>query len=237
MTWQEFYDLHHCHFLGNEGGDSALAGMKSFRRVCGERWKHLICFRELGQHARCDTCAKLTKLRREYPDPQERNIASEAYKQHLNQMFDDRRLDARLTHLSELSTSGSCSVSSILHVRIDGMDQAKFKCPRNVDNAKMFSSLWRPTLHTIGIIVEGIFNFSTQNNKSVDCSPTDQTTIIMLCFNCFAEGQHAIDVLLGISKGRANHSSNMHTPYGSVRLTVAAERNYDRWGETCIQNK
>eukprot|EP00959_Pyramimonas_sp_CCMP1952_P200746 4198879-Pyramimonas_sp.AAC.1 len=36
------------------------------------------------------------------------------------------------------------------------MDQAKFKCPRNMESAKMFSTLWRPTLHNVGIICEGV---------------------------------------------------------------------------------
>ena len=44
-------------------------------------------------------------------------------------MLDDRRLGARLTHLSELSCSPACSFSGTLHVRIDAMDQSKFRCP------------------------------------------------------------------------------------------------------------
>ena len=30
---------------------------------------------------------------------------------------------------------------------IDGMDQAKFKCPRNLASSSQFSDCWRPSLH------------------------------------------------------------------------------------------
>eukprot|EP00974_Lingulodinium_polyedra_P030876 2971499-Lingulodinium_polyedra.AAC.1 len=39
---------------------------------------------------------------------------------------------------------------------MDGMDQAKFKCPRNVVDAKELESLWRPVLRVTGVLVESI---------------------------------------------------------------------------------
>ena len=123
--------------------------------ICKRHWAPLLGIRQLGQHARCTTCATLSKLRREHPDPDEREAAAKAYDAHLNRMFNDRRVDMRLTRLSELSTSTTSSFAGCLHVRIDGMDQSKFKCPRNIEDAKTWSSLWRPTLHLCGIIVEG----------------------------------------------------------------------------------
>ena len=44
-----------------------------------------------------------------------------------------------------------------LHIRIDGLDQAKGRCPRNLENSKQWSALWRPQLHIVGVTVEGLF--------------------------------------------------------------------------------
>ena len=44
----------------------------------------------------------------------------------------------------------------ILKIDIDGMDQAKWKCPRNLESSKKLEKLWRPQLHLVGIIVWGV---------------------------------------------------------------------------------
>ena len=44
-------------------------------------------------------------------------------------------------------------------IALDGMDQAKFKVPRNTCNSKDLEPLWRPVLHMTGLIVEGIGEF------------------------------------------------------------------------------
>eukprot|EP00959_Pyramimonas_sp_CCMP1952_P207417 4339018-Pyramimonas_sp.AAC.1 len=156
MTWIEFYELYRCEVLEVDRDDYDSAGFKAFKKAYHDKWQHMLGFRDLGQHDRCDTCVELTKWRREHPDAQQRKAADTAYRAHLNRMFDDRRLDARLSHLSELSCSATSSISSVLHIRIDGMDQSKFKVPRNVESAKMWSSSWRPTLHVVGVVVEGL---------------------------------------------------------------------------------
>ncbi len=152
MSKEELYDLYCLH----KGNQSERTSKTCFLKVYHKRWRHLLGIREVAQHARCDTCAELSKARKEHPDKAEREKAGRKYKAHLNLMFDDRRLDMRLTFLSELSTSPSCSFQGLLHVRIDGMDQAKFKCPRNLEDAKQWGVYWRPTLHITGVILEGV---------------------------------------------------------------------------------
>ena len=46
-------------------------------------------------------------------------------------------------------------IDQVLKITIDGMDQAKFKCPRNIAASKAFEKLWRPQLHVIGAIAHG----------------------------------------------------------------------------------
>ena len=155
MTWPEVVDMY-AHHGDDAGEDSKKAGRTCFDQIYNERWSGILVIRGSKQHARCSTCAALTKARREDPDPQKRKDASKAYKMHINRMMMTRRADERMTHFSELSTSEDYSYSGVLHIRIDGMDQAKFRVPRNLEDAKKWSSLWRPTLHTVGIIVEGL---------------------------------------------------------------------------------
>eukprot|EP00974_Lingulodinium_polyedra_P007207 683755-Lingulodinium_polyedra.AAC.1 len=59
----------------------------------------------------------------------------------------DRAMDARYAKLSQEKTQGHLVEGAVLSIAMDGMDQTKFKCPRNVANAKELESLWRPVLH------------------------------------------------------------------------------------------
>ena len=83
-------------------------------------------------------------------------------------MLADRDLERRLNNLSESSSmsinSGSESdrlqglaSGRLLKIDIAGMDQAKFKCLRNLASAKSIAELWRPSLDVIGIICWGGF--------------------------------------------------------------------------------
>lgn len=61
--------------------------------------------------------------------------------------------------MAEEAVAGNVPVEaerSILSVCLDGMDQAKFRCPRNISMAKDFQSLWRPNLHVTGGISDGL---------------------------------------------------------------------------------
>ena len=108
-----------------------------------------------AQHARCTTCAELCKSRSRAKTQDGRTAFGKAYVAHLQLMFQDRRLDMRLTYLSEISCGPACPVQGVLHVRIDAMDHATFRVPRNLTDANMWSDIWRPQLHVVGVLVEG----------------------------------------------------------------------------------
>eukprot|EP00969_Alexandrium_andersonii_P280915 12420024-Alexandrium_andersonii.AAC.1 len=60
----------------------------------------------------------------------------------------DREIDSRLAQQAAQSMILNFHVGPrVIHLRLDGMDQAKFKCPRNVQMSKLFEPLWRPQLH------------------------------------------------------------------------------------------
>ena len=88
----------------------------------------------------------------------ERANADAEYKAHLKGVFAMRRVDLRFSQMSAASCEPGCTLPNrCLHIRIDGLDQAKGRCPRNLENSKQWSTLWRPQLHIVGVTVEGLF--------------------------------------------------------------------------------
>ena len=143
----------YCNIAISERGQLQL-----LQKVYKEYWEPILGFRAVGHLARCTTCARLAKIRRDSPDPAERASADREYKAHLAGVFGMRRVDMRFSQMSARSCEPGCTLPNrCLHIRIDGLDQAKGRCPRNLENAKQWSSLWRPQLHIVGVTVEGLF--------------------------------------------------------------------------------
>ena len=59
------------------------------------------------------------------------------------------------------------------------MDQAKFRAPRNTSNAKAMKDFWRPTLHTVGMIVWGLLEVYVLMEP--DIAKDSSMQITMLC--------------------------------------------------------
>ena len=77
---------------------SQMGSLKLMQRVYREYREPTLGFRSKGQHARCATCAKLAKTRRDSPDMEERANADAEYKAHLKGVFAMRRVDMRFSH-------------------------------------------------------------------------------------------------------------------------------------------
>ena len=45
---------------------------------------------------------------------------------------------------------------TMLNIYLDTMDQAKFRCPRNVSMSKELQAHWRPMLHMTGGMIDGL---------------------------------------------------------------------------------
>ena len=148
MSWPEV-NIMYCNIAIAERGQLQL-----LQKVYKEYWEPSLGFRAVGHHAR----ARLAKIRRDAPDPAERASADREYKAHLAGVFAMRRVDMRLSQMSARSCEPGCTLPNrCLHIRIDGLDQAKGRCPRNLENSKQWSTLWRPQLHIVGVTVEGFF--------------------------------------------------------------------------------
>ena len=67
-------------------------------------------------------------------------------------------------------------INQSLNITIDGMDQAKFRCPRNFAFSDEFESCFRPQLHKVGTIChchfEAYFIMGTNQAKDANTNYT-----------------------------------------------------------------
>ena len=75
----------------------------------------------------------------------------------MDEIAADRKVNVRGNLMAEKDAQSPSSdgVEQVLKITIDGMDQAKFRCPRNLASSAGFSNLWRPQIHVAGAIVWG----------------------------------------------------------------------------------
>ena len=117
-----------------------------------------------GQHPNCDKCMEF-KLRLRAPQhPNQRAHVLEEYCQHIFLQWCDRGMDANCTELSRtcrrMLDMGALLISMARHasfwlIRVDGVDQAKFRVPRCAMKTHAFDKLIRPALHVQGAWCEG----------------------------------------------------------------------------------
>ena len=113
MTWDEVYQM----YCITAHATSQKGHLNLVRRVYKEYWEPIFGFRSIGQHARCATCAKLAKTRRDSPDMDERANADAEYKAHLKGVFAIRRVDMRFSQMSAASCEPGCTLPNrCLHI-------------------------------------------------------------------------------------------------------------------------
>jgi hypothetical protein len=191
VSMRELYDSFRTHVGSN--GDLRVASYATFVRVYRQEWKQALKIRRLTQHARCKDCARFSRML-EKAMGQEKLDIERARQSHLASMFADRRLETRLNSLSEASTKEGCVQSArVLKLDIDGMDQAKFRLPRNVGhNSKSLADVWRPAQHVVGIIVWGVMESYVIMDADIPKDASSQITAIC----------EALDKTDAILKGR-----------------------------------
>ena len=140
-----------------------LGDMPSYRtwvRVYHTSWKKVIRFRGEKQHATCTECGRFKAWQREAASATDSEMVAKAYMAHLKGVMDDRRIDAQWRELGRNSVAFGHGASlhesgdTWLTLTVDGMDCAKFKCPRNVSSTKEFSVTWHALLFCFNIARE-----------------------------------------------------------------------------------
>ncbi len=134
----------------------------SFYRAFAE-WKTKLRFREQEQHKKCADCCRYAESRQAATSEGEKTKIQKALQGHLELMRLDRNIYKHVSLQSELlCKSGSAgkvaATDAVLVVAIDGMDQAKFCCPRHQRwaRSKESESYYRPRLHFTGAIAQGV---------------------------------------------------------------------------------
>ena len=148
----------------SEAADKTSCCSKSTFERCWKHWKKYLRFRNIGQGSRCKTCSRLDKERAEAVTAEDRQGVEDEKTAHIQLITNDRAVNVRGNLLAaqhaQACMDGSFSnasqrADSLWKLQIDGMDQAKFKMPRNICASAEFSSLRRPTLHVTGIVLHG----------------------------------------------------------------------------------
>lgn len=163
----DLYQFFRTWFMETQDRTSSRQGPPAFNTFLRalELAKPWIRFRkQAGQHPQCDICLHFkTQLRTGPHSVGQRAQLIEEYNQHLLKQWLDREVDANFTSMAlqcakSLQSQPLSRLSgklSVLTIRADGVDQAKFRCPRVLAKGHLFDRLVRPALHVQGIWCHG----------------------------------------------------------------------------------
>ena len=170
-------------------------------RVWHDRWERYLKFRNVGQAQhnttqhnttqhnttqhnttqqgkRCRVCARIDAERLLAVTAEERAEVVKAKGEHIRMVMADRGCSVRGNRIAERDAANPSvdGIGQILKINVDGMDQAKFKCPRNMASTAEFDACWRPQLHVVGAICHGhleayfIMNTDQAKDASMNCT-------------------------------------------------------------------
>eukprot|EP00439_Symbiodinium_sp_Y106_P038404 s2714_g4.t1 len=138
------------------------------KEVRQDQWSSFMLARAVPEHLFAG--ARLSQWREQAKTADEKLAVAQQKDEHLRGVFADRAVARRLMSASHNVTAEAST--SLIYAIIDGMDQAKFRIPRNVMNSKEFCSDYRPSAHMIGLYVPGIAEcyFLTESDLKKDSS-------------------------------------------------------------------
>ena len=147
--WKEHCDVRPEHAVG----------LRTFSRVYRRHFAKKLKFRRKRQHKVCGICVRHKLIIRNLAgDCVKRKVQTQFYHKHLRSQRADRGVYYSRRAKSRLRTPDSTDGKIHVCVILDGMDQAKFGCPRDerLDQSKEFEGV-RPRLHVVGVIAHGYF--------------------------------------------------------------------------------
>ena len=182
------------------------------------RWKKYLQFRGIGQGKRCKICAALDERRMQATSEEEKAQVEEEKNDHINDVMASRNYSVRgnkqaVAHAGNPSQDG---LDQLLKITIDGMDQAKFRVPRNLCSSAEFESLWRPQLHVVGTIVHGhlecyfIMDADMAKDSNMNCTVVSRVLDI-LHFERFQDTGNSMPRNLAVAADNTcRESKNQH---------------------------
>jgi Flp pilus assembly protein TadB len=121
---------------------------------------------------------------------------------------------------------------------MDGMDQAKFRCPRNLASSAELAAAWRPQLHVVGAIVHGhleaYFVMDNDQPKDSNMNSTVLARVLDLIIQKFkALGLALPQSLIVATDNTAREGKNQffiqRLPYGHWQVQRHGKRVYGHW--------
>ena len=152
-----------------EASADSIPSYSTFCRVY-LKWRHCLRIRKLSQHARCATCAALSRRRDQANNEHEKAQIQKAKEDHIATVIADRTSEERLNKMAEQNL--------IMKIDTDGMDEAKFKCPRMVESNKVVEALWKPQIHLSGFIVWGVPRLVVGKFRNINCKTWESSRCI-----------------------------------------------------------
>ena len=148
--------------------------LKCFR----ERWDKHLRFRGEGQGKRCKICARIDQERVQATNLQEQADVVDTKARHIKEVMADRDVSVRGNRIAEKDAREASvdGIGQLMKITIDGMDQAKFRCPRNLASSAEFDACFRPQLHVAGAVVHGhleayfIMNGDLAKDANMNCT-------------------------------------------------------------------
>ena len=159
----------------------------TFTKAYKRHWKTLLNFKAKGHGNRCQTCADMDEERKNLTTKTERQQLDLRKQMHLDRCDADRSINVRGNTLSSnpMTFDLAHSSSSVMKIMLDGMDQAKFRCPRNLAASSVFNQASRPALHLTGVIafglLESFFILSPDTKKDSNMNATCLAAVLDKC--------------------------------------------------------
>ena len=155
VYWQY---IRHC-----EDHDIAKCSWSTFKRYWKKIFRHKLGFRKVSEHSKCDCCEGYERELKHAVDMAARLMIAGMYSEHLHDQWLDRTIYWKRRAIARLCAESFLAgrhlpmgVQSLMVIVIDGMDQAKFRCPRmQGPPTKDSDDLLRPAMHVTGTWVHG----------------------------------------------------------------------------------
>ena len=165
---------------------------------------------------RCKTCARLDQERLQVVTTEERAAVAELKRVHICEVMNDRQVSIRGNRVAEADALAMKpdGFGQILKITIDGMDQAKFRCPRNLASSAEFEACWRPQLHVVGTIIHGHMECYFLMNADQPKDSNMNATVICRCLDILRDKlgpQFSLPrTLIVAADSTARESKNQH---------------------------
>lgn len=181
------------HLYKTDEKVSEKVSRDTFTKAFNKSWKSVLKFKNAGQGTRCSLCAEMDEERKQCTTLQERQELDLRKQKHFQRHDADRSVNVRGNQLSSdpatfLSQNASLRVVKFM---VDGMDQAKFRTPRNLSASSVFCQAVRPALHLTGAIAFGVLEAyfimgpDTKKDANMNCTCISKT--LDLCKSALAK--------------------------------------------------